>query len=72
MRIVGLHGLRSPSIIEGVTQVTIFDDENQAVALVHSPSPGVCILTDITSPDFYRLLKEYQVHVDKKPVVHNG
>ena len=72
MKLNCLRGLKDPVVIEGITQVTVFDDEGQAIALVHSPTPGTYVLVDISSPDFYRLLNEYKVNIEKKPKVINA
>ena len=69
MKINGFRGLKGSTVIEGLTQVVIYDDLDQPIFIVSSPAPGVVVYVSVGDEDFGKLLADLKITAKPARVV---
>lgn len=60
------RGLTGVDEVHGVTQNIVCDDEGNPIAIITSPSEGVCMISTINDDNFYDQLRANGLKYEKK------
>ena len=69
MKLNCFRGLKGSTVIEGLTQVVIYDDLGQPIFIVSSPTPGVVVYVAAGDDDFNKMLSELKLSTKPTRVV---